>query len=141
MKRMFSIICSMVLFATVMMGCKKAGYEVSINTDKNSYSPAMSSIRGITLSPRLKPEDKNSNIIYRWSTTSGGFLNTGDNTTTKEVENKGEGVLWTAITDGGEKAEKSITITLKVEDKGSGKVLAENNLVIEEKEGSYWVRK
>lgn len=141
MKRMFSIICSMVLFATVMIGCKKPGYEVSINTDKNSYSPVMSSIRGITLSPSLKPEDKTSNIIYHWSTTSGGFLNTEGNTTTKEIKNKGEGVLWTAITAGGEKAEKSITITLKVEDKGSGKMLGENRVVLEEKEGSYWVRK
>lgn len=140
MKRMVSIVCSMVLFATVMMSCKKPGYKVSINTDKNSYSPAMSSIRGITLSPSLKPENKTSNIIYHWSTTSGGFLNTGDNTTTKEVENKGEGVLWTAITAGGEKAEKSITITLKVEDKSSGKVLGENRVVLEEKEGSYWVK-
>lgn len=141
MKRMVYIICSILLFTALMIGCKKSAYEVSINTDRNSYSPAMSSIRGITLSPSLKPENKSSNIIYHWSTTSGGFLNTGDNTTTKEVENNGEGVLWTAITHGGEKAEKSITITLKVEDKGNGKVLAENRVVLEEKEGSYWVRK
>lgn len=141
MKRMISIICSILVFTALMIGCKKPAYEVSINTDRNSYSPAMSSIRGITLSASLKPENKNSNLIYHWSTTSGGFLNTGDNTTTKEIENKGEGVLWSAITDGGEKAEKSITITLKVEEKGSGKVLGEKNLVIEEKEGSYWVKK
>lgn len=140
MKRMISIICSMLLFVTVLMGCKKPAYEFSINTDKNFYSPAMSSIRGITLSPSLKTEDKNSNLIYHWSTTSGGFLNTEGNTTTKEIKNKGEGVLWTAITDGGEKAEKSINITLKLEDKGNGKVLAENRVVLEEKEGSYWVK-
>lgn len=141
MKRMVSIICSILLFTVLMIGCKKTAYELSINTDRNSYSPAMSSVRGIALSPSLKPEDKSSNLIYHWSTTSGGFLNTGDNKTTKEIENQGEGVLWSAITDGGEKAEKRITITLKVEEKGSGKVLGEKNLVIEENEGSYWVRK
>lgn len=141
MKRMVSTLCSLLLLMIVMMGCKNDTYEVSISADRNFYSPSMSSIHGIVLNPNLRTDNRSSNLVYNWSTTSGGFLNPENNAYSKEIKNQGKGILWTAITDEGEKADKSITITLKVEDKSSGKVLAENTLVIEEKEGAYWVKK
>jgi hypothetical protein len=110
---------------------------VTIITDRNIYTPAMSSARGITLTPDFNTENKHSNLIYHWITDEGEFIDKG-----KEVKNQGESVLWSAIAnDKVIDIKNPFDIRLEVIDSGNQRILASAKLTITSDKGFYKVEK
>lgn len=116
----------------------KAGADaVTIITDRNMYTPVMSSARGITLTPGFKTQSKYNNLIYSWTADEGEFIDIG-----KEVKNQGEPVIWSAISkDKITEIKNPFDIRLEVIDGSSKKVLASTKLTITPDRGFYKVEK
>jgi len=109
---------------------------VTITTDRNSYTPAMSSARGITMSPNFKSEKNYAKLEYHWITNYGEFIGVG-----KEVKNQGEAVIWSAIeNDKVVDIKDSFDIRLEVIDSESQKILANTKLTIIPNNGFYEIK-
>jgi len=137
MKKLNVIILSMVLIMGMLVGCKKSTYEISIKTDRTSYDASSSSVRGITVSPELKTNDKNLEVQYFWSTTEGEFIGK----TGKEVVNTGEPLIWSAISENSKSAPSTATVTLTAKEKKTDKILATTNLTIAGKDSKFTIKK
>jgi hypothetical protein len=133
-KRLFIIIGFILVLFT---GCSNNNYKVTITTDRNSYTPSMSSAQGIKMTPNLGTKKSYGNFIYHWQTTEGEFIGAG-----KEVKNQGEPVVWSAIeNDKVANIKESFDITLEVIGSESKKVLVTTKLIIEPDKGFYKVKK
>lgn len=109
---------------------------VTITTDINSYTPAMSSVQGITMSPDFKSEKNYAKLEYHWITNYGEFIGAG-----KEVRNQGESVIWSAIEkDKVVDIKDSFDIKLEVIDSESQKILANTKLTIVPNNGFYEIK-
>ena len=135
MKKLSIIICYMLIGMLLLVGCKKARYEISIQTDRKSYALTSSAIQGIKMSPELKTNGKGIGIEYYWATTEGSFIGAKD----KELI-VGDSVIWSAIADKSSSAPTTVTITLVAKEKGTGKVLAKTNLIIVGNNATYTVK-
>ena len=122
MKRLFA---AGLLILVLITGCG-AKDTVTITADPDSYTPLMSSVQGITLTPDFVTKTNYKNLVYHWETGEGEFVGQG-----KEVNNQGEAVIWSAI-DNDKIAEikNSFDITLEVTDGESEKVLATAKITI-----------
>jgi hypothetical protein len=121
----------------LFVGCNKINDTVTITTDRNSYTPAMSSAQGITMTPNLKTEKKYTKLVYHWTANEGEFIGSG-----KEIKNQGEEVLWSAIAnDAVTEIKSSFDIRLEVIDDESQKILASTKLTITPNNGFYEVKK
>lgn len=126
MKKLLSV---MILILLLNTGCG-AKDTVTITADPNSYTPLMSSVQGIALTPVFETEASYKNLVYHWETAEGEFISYG-----KEVNNDGEPVVWSAIDNEsvaeinndfditlevieGEKVLAAATITITVSEKG-----------------------
>lgn len=134
MKRLFLIIGFILM---LLAGCGNAGDKVTITTDRNAYTPAMSSSQGITMTPDFETKKSYENLVYHWETNAGEFIGLG-----KKAENQGESVVWSAIdNDKAAEIKESITIKLEVINGENKKVLATANLTIISNNGFYEVKK
>jgi hypothetical protein len=141
MKKVVCIIITLLVILAVLVGWKLNNSTVSITTDRNSYSPAMSSTRGINLKPNLKSKKVYKNLEYHWTTEEGSFL-IGSNNDVKEVRNQGQPVLWSAIqSDTVVNIKSSFKVHLEVIDADNKKVIAKNNLVIVPNNSFYEIKK
>ena len=121
----------------VLACCGNTSDKVTITADPNAYTPAMSSVQGITLTPDFETKKSYENLVYHWETNEGEFIGIG-----KEAENQGESVIWSAIeNDKVADIEESIDIKLEVIDLENKKVLATANLTITPNNGFYEVNK
>lgn len=103
-----------------------AGDAVTITADPNSYTPLMSSVQGITLTPELASKTNYKNLVYHWKTTAGEFIGFG-----QEANNQGEAVIWSAVEkDKVAEIMNDFDITLEVTESESGKVLASAKITI-----------
>ena len=124
-------------FLMLLVGCNKSNDAVTITTNINSYTPSMSSVQGITMTPKFKTEKSYENLVYHWETNEGEFIGLG-----KEVKNQGESVVWSAIeNDKVIDIKKSIDIKLEVIGSESKRVLATTKLTITPDNGFYKVKK
>jgi len=100
--------------------------KLKIVFKSNTYSPAMSSIRGIELEPSLKLGDA---IQYDWSTNFGYLVDNWDNPVyIDSLINDGKRVYWTFLGDQfQEKSDSPIFIYLKAKDE-DGDVVSQANL-------------
>jgi hypothetical protein len=118
--------------------------SASIVTDVDTYSLYMSSVRGITLIPKLQ-ENTDKDIQYRWSIDSNTEMFDTPNGPAKEIINSGEPVLFICVAEISyhepNTLSKSINATLTVEEKDSNDVLAKAELIIEDYSGIYKVKK
>ena len=134
MKRLFLIMG----FALILLvGCNNTSDKVTITTYPNSYTPSMSSVQGIKMTPNFETKKSYENLIYHWETTEGEFIGIG-----KEVKNQGESVIWSAI--GNDKVadiKKSFDIKLEVIGSESNEVLATSKVTITPNKGFYKVKK
>lgn len=140
MKKVVCIVIILLGILTVLVGWKLGNSSVSIITDRNIYSPLMSSTRGINMKADLKCEKKYKNLEYHWTAEEGSFL-IGHDKNVKEVRNQGELVLWSAIQD--DKVvniNSSFKVNLEVIDTQSKKVIAKSNLVIVPIKDSYQIK-
>lgn len=134
MKRLFLI---MGFILMLLVGCNKTSDKVTITTDRNSYTPAMSSAQGITMTPNFETKQSYENLVYYWETKDGEFIGRG-----KEVKNQGESVVWSAIeNDKVAEIKESFDIKLEVRDSESKRVLATTKLTITPNNGFYKVKK
>jgi hypothetical protein len=134
MKRLITIFG---FFLMLLVGCNKSNDIVTITTNINSYTPSMSSVQGITMTPKFKTEKSYENLVYHWETNEGEFIGLG-----KEVKNQGESVVWSAIeNDKVIDIKKSIDIKLEVIGSESKRVLATTKLTITPDNGFYKVKK
>lgn len=102
------------------------GDTVTIAADPNSYTPLMSSVQGIKLTPVFETEANYEDLVYHWVTPEGEFVGIG-----KEVNNQGEAVVWSAVAED-EVAEikNEFDITLEVINRESQEVLASAKITI-----------
>ena len=134
MKRLLLI---MGFILMLLVGCGNNSDRVTITTDPNAYTPAMSSVQGITMTPDFETKKSYENLVYHWETNEGEFIGFG-----KEAENQGESVIWSAIeNDKVADIKESFTIKLEVIDGDNKKVLASINLTISSNNGFYVVNK
>lgn len=148
-KKISLIISSLLL--VLMVACESKenvsqdkALRVSITTDVDTYEANMSSVRGITLIPKLEGEtDKD--IQYHWSIDSDREMFDSTNGPQKEIINDGEEVLFIVVAEIGyveaDTLSKTINVTLAIEEKGSNEVLAKTELIIEDYSGTYKVKK
>jgi len=133
MKKRFLI---MVFILILLAGCGNTSDKVTITTDPNTYTPAMSSVQGITMTPDFETKKSYENLVYHWETNEGEFIGIG-----KEAENQGESVVWSAIeNDKVAEITEFIVIKLEVIDGENEKVLATANLTITPNNGFYKVK-
>ncbi|MBC2580150.1 hypothetical protein [Clostridium sp. DJ247] len=118
--------------------------SVSIESDVATYEKYTSSVRGITLTPKLQGSS-NKEIVYHWTINSNTEMFDTKNGPQKEVTNSGESVLFVCVAEISyikpNTLSKSINITLSVEEKNSKNVLAKTDLIIEDYSGTYKVKK
>jgi hypothetical protein len=114
------------LFALLLTTGCGAKDTVAITADPDTYSPLMSSVQGITLTPDFETKKDYEELVYRWETEEGGFVGQG-----KEVTNQGETVVWSAVEgDQLTEIEDDFDIKLEVVEGESGKVLATAEITI-----------
>jgi hypothetical protein len=133
-KRLFLIIGFVLI---LLVGCNNAGDKFTITTDRNSYTPSMSSAQGIKMTPNFKTKKSFEDLIYHWETTEGEFIDIG-----KEVKNQGGSVVWSAVeNDKVADINKSFDIKLEVIDSESKKTVAATKLTIMTDNGFYKIKK
>lgn len=131
MKKALSLLRPILLLTVLVFillsaaGCG-AKDTVTITAEPDSYSPLMSSVRGITLTPDFETEKNYEELIYHWEAGKGGFIGQG-----KEVKNQGDAVVWGAV-EGDQVAEitEDFDIKLEVIDGESEKILAAATITI-----------
>ncbi|MGE5628142.1 MAG: hypothetical protein ACM3X7_08490 [Solirubrobacterales bacterium] len=133
MKKLFLIIG----FALILLaGCNSNSDRVTITTDRNSYTPSMSSAQGIKMTPDFETKKSCKNLIYHWKTGEGEFIGMG-----KEVENQGQAVIWSAVGNGKVvDIKKSFDIKLEIMDGESKKILATTKVTITPNNGFYEIK-
>ena len=110
--------------------------NVKIQTDRDSYTPIMSSTVGIELVPIYTSERDSESVKFHWRTNYGYFVSWKSPEYKviplgTEVINNGEKIYWSYDpTEMGEK-KPPVQISLTIEDAISGQPLAESTLEIE----------
>lgn len=110
------------LLGQVKLPALQTSNEIKIITDIKKYSPLMSSVMGIRMTPEFKANPKESKVQYLWTTTNGDFLILG-NKRTKEVRNSGEKLLWIPELQDTSGKSGNIIITLRAEETTIRKIL------------------
>jgi len=110
--------------------------DVTIQIDRDVYTPLMSSTVGIGLTPVNTLQRPPEPIQFHWHTDYGYFVawNSPDfkvKLLGTEVINNGEKIYWSYDPDGMGAEKPSVEISLQIEDAQSGKVLAGASLNIE----------
>ena len=122
MKRLLFV---MILILILTTGCSSKD-TVTITADPNSYTPSMSSVQGITLTPDFETKTSYSSLTYHWETGEGEFIGLG-----KEVNNQGEAVIWSAVeNDKVAEIKNDFDIKLEVIEDESQSVLASAKITI-----------
>ena len=105
---------------------------VEIIIDSEKYSPVMSSVRGIGLTPFMTAMG-NSDIKFIWKTNHGYFVEDWDNPEYEvEIENYGEKVYWTFLgEDNLAEEQPPIQIYFSAIDEESNEVFAEKEIELE----------
>lgn len=134
----------LLICALVLVSCSKDhDLTVSIDHDIDTYSFAMSSIRGITMTPIIEGRT-NKELIYHWNTNNDtqSFMYLEDIQT--EIINNGEPVLFI----GGPEADMNgynltspVRVTLTLKEKDTDKILAKDELVLTRENLLYTVKK
>lgn len=141
MKKLFFILGFTLILLMLFVGCKKTNDTVSIITDRNAYTPAMSSARGIKMTPDLNSRKKYTKLEYHWITDEGEFISDFAHLG-KEVKNQGETVLWGAIENDKVVDIKSpFNVQLEVIDSERQEILANTKLTINPNKGIYEIKK
>ncbi len=124
------------LILILLAGCGGTNDQVTITAEPDAYTPTMSSVQGITLTPEFKGESSDNEVVYSWKTSAGEFIG-GD----REIQNQGEGVIWSAI-ENDEVAEitKDVEINLEVIDDETDNVLASSKVTITLKDEFYKIK-
>ena len=112
--------------------------EIKILTDVKKYSPLMSAVQGIGMTPEFRTSLNGTKVRYHWSTGSGNFLLV-QNKKVKEVINLGEKLLWIPEFQDN-KGINDIVIKVQAEEVLTGRILAETSLVIEQDGVFYTVK-
>ncbi|GAA0180877.1 hypothetical protein SH2C18_34960 [Clostridium sediminicola] len=141
MKKLFFILGFTLILLMLFVGCKKTNNTVSIITDRNTYTPVMSSARGIKMTPDFKSKKKYTKLEYHWITDYGEFISDFAHLG-KEVKNQGETVLWSAIENDKVVDIKSpFNIQLEIIDSEKQEILANTKLTINPNKGFYEIKK
>lgn len=141
MKKLFFILIITLVVIVLFVACNKTNATVSIKSDRNIYISAMSSARGIKMTPDFKPNKKYTKLEYRWITDGGEFISDFPQFG-KEVKNQGETVLWSGIeNDKVLDITSTINIKLEVIDSESKEILANTKLTINADKGVYEIKK
>lgn len=114
---------------------------VTVTTDSNYYTPAMSSKRGLKLIPHFKSDKNYTDLEYHWTTEKGEFIDEGKGEFAdlgKEARNSGESTIWSAIeNDKIINIQNTFYIKLDVIDKDSNTILASTKVTIFIEDGFY----
>lgn len=134
----------LLICALVLASCTKDhDLTVSIDHDIDTYSFAMSSIRGITMTPIIEGTT-NKELIYHWNTNNDtqSFMYLEDIQT--EIINNGEPVLFIGGPEAdmnGSNLTSPVRVTLTLKEKDTDKILARDELVLTRENLMYTVKK
>lgn len=124
-----------------LTGFKKTD-KLFITTDRNVYTPFVSSVRGIKMSPEFKPVKKYGELQYHWTADQGSFIGDASSFFGNEVKNEGESVLWSAASnDKVVDIKDPFYIKLEIINTEDKKVVASSKLLIKPDKGLYKVQK
>ena len=109
--------------------------QVSIQIDRDTYTPLLSSTVGIGLIPLCSTEKSLEAVRFHWHTSYGHFVSWGPPDYTvitlgTDVVNSGEKIYWSYNPDEMDKSKPIVRISLTVEDALSGRSLVESFLEI-----------
>ena len=65
MKKFIALLSFILMTMILLIGCNKTAYDVSINTDIDTYHLAISIVQGITMTPEFKTNDENINVEFK----------------------------------------------------------------------------
>ena len=131
MRRFFYVVLLLIVILTAGCGAKDT---VTINADPKTYTPFMSSVQGITLTPDFITKTKDKILVYHWKTDEGELIGFG-----KEGENQGEAVVWSAIeNDKVAEIKDDFDIKLTVTERDSKKVLATATITITRADNGFY---
>lgn len=150
MKKLFlTIMAGLTLF--LFVGCNKTNDiaainsepkdAVTINADRDLYTPYMSSARGFKLTSDFKSSKTHNKLEYHWITAGGEFISDSTHLG-NELRNQGESVLWSSIeNDKVVDIKNPFDVKLEVIDTESKKILASTKLTITPTNGFYEIKK
>lgn len=116
--------------------------KVSIEPLIKRYSPVMSATIGIPLTAKFTADNIPENIVYHWTTDYGRFLSWDGKVTElgREVRTETAKVYWSVDFDGQREA-SDFNIRLQVEDRLTGKTIAQAGLGLEKDDEGFFVVK
>lgn len=111
--------------------------KLEIETDRDTYSPILSSTVGIGLTPVYTVEEASDSSNFHWQTNYGHFVIWGPEDQKvqilgTEVTNLGEKIYWSYDPDEMGKEKPPVFITLSIEDEVTKKVIYDSSLEL------YW---
>lgn len=141
---MRNIILSLIfIFIIFGISCRYEKNKLYINTDRESYKLSSSSEKGLLITPKieLSKDLKNIELQYKWTASSGGFIESNSGNIINNLINTGESVIWTALSDNSEDIPEEIEIEIEAIRKEDDKIIAKNKLKVIRKEDIYKVTK
>jgi hypothetical protein len=113
-------------FAIMQTTSDRGKVPLTIGTDRNVYSPMMSSTVGIGLTPGYPSTVDNRTVSFRWQTDYGHFLSWKApdfkvNELGSEVTTDDGKIYWSYLWEEGKKARPSVHVTLTMIDRATGK--------------------
>lgn len=119
---------------------KSLNHSVSLTYVTKSYSPLMSSSRGIEVKAHANSFYIGS-LKYYWSTKHGSFLDSNNVEKKDIVTNEDSSVIWSAVENGSVVDIKNkFQINLKVINEYNGKVFCEKNITIIPDKNFYTIK-
>ena len=107
--------------------------DIEIETDRNFYTPILSSTIGIGLTPKHPLENQKGALRFHWSTNFGAFFswNNGVRGFGPEVTNNGDKIFWSYDPREMGKIKPPVRISLRIEDEKTKNILGETCIEIE----------
>jgi hypothetical protein len=139
--RSLSLVIAILIVFLFAIGCssQESTINVSIVSDKESYSPTMSSVPGLPLIASVSSSVELSNLEYTWKTDKGSFITWGEDTgyavkkLGQECTIKNNDIYWAPISESNPNNE-SIKVSVVVRQSGSERIIGQKSILIKSSE-------
>lgn len=135
-KILILIVVLALILSVYLIACIPKNNEiVRIQTDRDTYTPLMSSTVGIGLTPIYTSKRNLDTVKFHWKTSYGYFVSWSSpdfkvNLLGEDAVNNGEKIYWSYDPNEISIQKPSVKISLRIEDAQSDKLLTESNIEI-----------
>jgi hypothetical protein len=141
MRRSNIVFLAVIMLAMIIAGCAspKASSEdrvpLTIDVDRDIYTPAMSSTVGIGLTPVYPSSTDNGTVSFRWQSDFGYFISWKAPdfkviTLRSDISADDQKIYWSYSPDDMGREKQPVRVTLTIIDKASGRTLNSTSLII-----------